>query len=74
MVKIVIPREWYEILKKIADTKRVSINEVVKGIMDSEDCLGLPEVKPTSRKSIYLDVEADEKELVEKIRKYLFCG
>ncbi|AWR94291.1 hypothetical protein [Acidianus brierleyi] len=71
MQRVLIWKEWYEILEKIARDNKISMNELIAKILTTEECLNLPEVKTTSKKSI--NVNINDKYLMEKIHKYLFC-
>ncbi|EWG07421.1 MAG: hypothetical protein ASUL_05496 [Candidatus Aramenus sulfurataquae] len=73
MVKITIPKEWYDILKKLADNKKLGFNNLLVNVLQSDECLGLPRVRQTSMKSISLNVDVNEEDAVNRIRKYLFC-
>ncbi len=71
MRRVLIWKEWYEILEKIAKDNKTSINSLITKILTTDECLNLPEVKTTSKKSI--NVNTNDKNLLEKIHKYLFC-
>jgi predicted DNA-binding ribbon-helix-helix protein len=71
MQRVLIWKEWYEILEKIANDNKISINLLISNIVKTNECLNLPEVKVSSKKSI--NVNIDDKDILEKIHKYLFC-
>ncbi|AOL16320.1 hypothetical protein BFU36_05950 [Sulfolobus sp. A20] len=76
MVKIKIVREWYEILRRIAQNRKISISEIIIEIMTKEEeCLNLPFVSSTSFKEINVSInnKYSKAEIEDKIRYFLFC-
>lgn len=75
MVKIKIAREWYEILRRIAQNRKTSISEIIIDIMTKEECLNLPFMSPRSFKEINISInnKYSKAEIEDKIRYFLFC-
>jgi len=76
MQRVPIWKEWYEILEKIAKDNKISMSSLITKILTTNECLNLPEVKTTFKKSININninETIDNKYLIEKIHKYLFC-
>lgn len=74
-MKVKIPQEWYEILLKASEQKRMKFSQFVDYMFKTEECLNLPEVPTSGRvRSLTLPGNVDEKELVRKIHKFLFCS
>jgi len=73
IVKIKIWKEWYDILLKLSKDKRTTLEELIKEIMKTKDCLNLPRVNTSKKKEINLNLNYTEKEVLERIEKFLFC-
>ncbi|WP_236751680.1 hypothetical protein [Acidianus sp. HS-5] len=72
-MKIKIWVEWYDILLKLSKDKRTTLEGIIKEIMNTKDCINLPEINVTKKKEINVNLNYTEKEVLEKIEKYLFC-
>ncbi|MQL55063.1 hypothetical protein [Acidianus ambivalens] len=72
-MKIKIWKEWYDILLKLSKDKRTTLEELIKEIMSTNDCINLPRVNTTRKKEINLNLNYTEKEVLERIEKFLFC-
>lgn len=72
-MKIKIWKEWYEILLKLSKDKRTTLEGLIKDIMTTKDCINLPRVTTTKKKEINLNLNYTEKEVLERIEKFLFC-
>jgi predicted CopG family antitoxin len=73
MQTIKIPLEWYEIILRISHDRKQTFSETLNSLMNTEECLGLSYVKPTSYKKVNVDLEVDEGKPVRKIERFLFC-
>ncbi|WP_338599324.1 hypothetical protein V6M85_09720 [Sulfolobus tengchongensis] len=77
MIKIRIPKEWYEILRKLALDRRISINQLISELITTEECLNLPYVEPTTYKQLNVSISIEYKysstEVENKIKHFLFC-
>ncbi|MFP3399659.1 hypothetical protein [Acidianus sp.] len=72
-MKIKIWKEWYDILLKLSKDKRTTLEELIKEIMKTKDCINLPRVNTLKKKEINLNLNYTEKEVLERIEKFLFC-
>ncbi len=73
-MKIKIWIEWYEILLKLSKDKRTTLEGLIKEIMKTKDCINLPKVNVTRKKEININLNYTEKEILERIEEFLFCG
>lgn len=75
-MRIKIWKEWYDIILRISLTKRKSVEEIVKEIITSNECLNLPRVPTSKLKEINVNIDKElisPKEVENKIEKYIFC-
>lgn len=76
-MKIRIPKEWYDILVKIAENKRVKLSDLIVSIISSpiEECLNLPYINSSTYKHINITINNiyTSSEIENKLRYFLFC-
>ena len=73
-MNVKIPEEWYEILVKASKQKKVNFSRFIDYVMKTDECLNLPEISVSGKtKIVNIPYQKDEKEILNKIRKFLFC-
>lgn len=74
MVMVKIGKEWLELLERLAQNKRMKINEYIERyVIPENECLNLPYINPSGFKKINLNVAGSGEMLEKAIKYYLFC-